>query len=123
MIVKKASKRLFLLTPYKHARADRTDIVTMITTLVRPLVEYCCVVWHPGLPKYLSDDIESIQKRAVTIALGLGDYDETLESLNLESLNERRHNICLEMFKHVSKPDTFIPWSVQQQRVEYTKYF
>ena len=34
-------------------------------SVVRPVLEYACPVWHTNLPKYLCDNIEIIQKRAL----------------------------------------------------------
>ena len=42
-------------------------LVTFYVSCVRPVTEYACTVFHNGLPKYLSDDLEQLQKRALRI--------------------------------------------------------
>ena len=40
-------------------------MVTIYISVVRPVVEYACPVWHTNLPIYLSDNIKMIKNRAV----------------------------------------------------------
>ena len=64
-IVKKAGKISYMLYQLKRAGVNQADLVTIYISVVRPVVEYACPVWHTNLPIYLSDNIEMIQKRAV----------------------------------------------------------
>ena len=61
-MVQKAGKRIFMLY---QAGIRQADMVTIYLTVVRPIVEYACPVWHTNLPTYLSDSIEMIQKIAL----------------------------------------------------------
>ena len=60
-------------------------------TYIRPLLEYCTIIWNPTLKNFI-DKIESVQrnftKRIPTLA-SLS-YLERLDSLQLESLELRR---------------------------------
>ena len=64
-IVKKAAKRVYMLYRLKRAGISRLDLVTVYISVVRPVLEYACPVWHTNLPKYLSDSIEFIQNSAL----------------------------------------------------------
>ena len=66
-IVKKAGKRIYMLYQLKRAGVNKADLVTIYISVVRPVVEYACPVWHTNLPIYLSENIEMIQKRAVRV--------------------------------------------------------
>ena len=68
-IVKKAGKRLYMLRLLKRANADTKRLSTVNTTVVRPVLEYACQVWHINISGYLSDDIERVQRRALRIIL------------------------------------------------------
>ena len=68
-IVKKARKRLYMLRLLKRANADTKALSTVYITVIRPVLEYACQVWHFNIPEYLSDDIERVQKRALRIIL------------------------------------------------------
>ena len=61
-IVKKAGKRLYMLYQLKRAGITQKDLVTVYVSVVKPVLEYACPVWHTNLPQYLSDNIEVIQK-------------------------------------------------------------
>ena len=67
-IVKKAGKRLYMLRLLKRANADTQALSTVYITVIKPVLEYACQVWHFNIPEYLSDDIE-VQKRALRIIL------------------------------------------------------
>ena len=60
-IVKKAAKRVYMLYQLKRAGIRQTDSVNVCVSVVRPVLEYACPVWHTNLPKYLSDNIGMIQ--------------------------------------------------------------
>ena len=63
-IVKKAGKRLYMMYQLKRAGISQSDLVTVYLSVVRPVLEYACPLWHTNLQQYLSDNIERIQKRA-----------------------------------------------------------
>ena len=56
-IVKKAAKRVYMLYQLKRAGISQADFVTVYLSVVRPVLDYACPVWHTNLPKYLSDNI------------------------------------------------------------------
>ena len=49
----------------------------------RPVLEYCAPVFHHALPQYLSDDIERVQKRALSIICPYASYSECLVRFDL----------------------------------------
>ena len=54
-----------MLYRLKRAGITQKDLVSVYVSVVRPVLEYACPVWHTNLPQYLSDNIEVIQKRAL----------------------------------------------------------
>ena len=63
----KASKRLYLLKQLKRAGIIHKDLILFYCNVIRTTLEYSCQLFHYSLPKYLSDEIERIQKRAMRI--------------------------------------------------------
>ena len=59
-ITRKASQRLHLLVLCRRAGIGNNEIKLMYITKIRPVLEYACAAWHPGLCQYLNDDIERI---------------------------------------------------------------
>ena len=91
-ICKKAGERLYALLKRSSIPPDR--LIRVFTTCIRPILEYSCEVWHYCLPQYLSDEIESIQRRALHIIYPDLKYLEAMVIASLQSMFERRANIC-----------------------------
>ncbi len=104
-IVRKANKWLFFLRLLQNACPNREDLTVTYTSLVRPIVEYACPVWHAGLPQYLQKEVETIQKRALTTIYGLAPYEEHLCTSGLLSLKDKHVKICSDLFNEMCKPD------------------
>ena len=70
----------------------------LIVTFVRPILEYCSVVWRPAFQKDIVR-IETVQRRFTKRLSGLSklSYEERLASLNCESLYSRRVKCDLVM--------------------------
>ena len=65
------------LTSLKKCGVQTCDLITVYCSLRRPVIEYASAVLA-NLPKYLSDALEGIQKRALRIILPNLHYDEAL---------------------------------------------
>ena len=61
------SFRIYLLRQLKRAKGDPTQLLCFYSTCIRPVSEYACQVLHNGLPEYLSEELEKIQRRALRI--------------------------------------------------------
>ena len=78
---------------------------------IRPILEYCSSLWLPNLPTYLSDQIESIQKRAIRIiyhATKGMPYLFALSYAGLESLKYRRESQAKDLFNKILDPTSCI---------------
>ena len=64
-IISKARKRVYMIYQLKRAGFNQHDLIRIYVSVIRPVVEYACPVWHTNLLKYLSDNIEIIQKRCL----------------------------------------------------------
>ena len=90
----KASKRLHIIRVLQRGGVPPQDLLHIYYAPVRSVLEYCCVIWHNSLPKYLSKNIEMVQKRALCIILPGTSYSEALAKLNYPRLNDRRTFLC-----------------------------
>ena len=97
--VKKAGKRLYMLYQLKRAGISQSDLVTVYLSVVRHVLEYACPVRHTNLQQYLSDNIESIQKRALRCIFRGASYNEILCNVGLQTLKDRRDCICKKIFQ------------------------
>ena len=90
-----------MLHQLKRAGITQTYLVSVYVSVVRPVLEHACPVWHTNMPQYVSDNIEVIQKRALKcIFPGFG-YAEILRRVNLDTLNVRRDSICQQYFDDI----------------------
>ncbi len=94
-ITKKAGQRIHMLAQIKHAGVPPNDIVAMCCAKIRPILEYACQAWHPGLTEYLSHDIERIQKRALWVIFPKLTYEDALCQSKLVTLAQRCEQFCL----------------------------
>ena len=96
-IVKKANARMELLRKVSNFNPPLEDLKIIYFLFVRSILEQSATVWHSSLTKENSDDIERVQKSAVKIMLGnkyIG-YQKSLEKLDIETLKDRRNQLCL----------------------------
>ena len=70
---------------------DEEMIRKLITTLIRPRLEYAALVWSPNLKKHIRK-LERIQRAASKLPSNMRDmpYEERLKVLNLTTLEQRR---------------------------------
>ncbi|CAB4001956.1 Hypothetical predicted protein [Paramuricea clavata] len=66
-ISSKASKRLYALRILRRNGVQPSDLRTVYCSFIRPVLEYACPVWHTSLPKFLTDELEHIQRCAMVL--------------------------------------------------------
>ena len=98
-VITKARKRLYFLTQLKRAKVGTNELVLFYCTCIRPILEYASPVFHNGLTKYLSNDLEMVQKRAMRITFPWTSYTDALPLAGLQQLDVRRD----ELTKNFSK--------------------
>ena len=90
-----------MLYQLKRAGISQLDLVTVHISVVRPVLEYACTVWHTNLPKYLSHSIALIQNRALKSILPGMSYNDILNDTCLRTLKERRNVLCMKYFAEI----------------------
>ena len=95
-IVKKSNARMELLRRVASFGTSVEDLKTIYFLFVRSQLEQSAVVWHSSLTEENRSDLERVQKSAVKIILGekYKNYENGLDVLGIESLEERRNNLC-----------------------------
>ena len=97
-ICQKARQRIWLLRNMKKSGLTLAELIDAYIKEVRSLLEMAVPVWHSGLTKEESHQIERVQKAALTAIIGQNDlsYRKALELTKLDSLYDRRQKICLK---------------------------
>ena len=104
-IVKKANASMGILRKAANFGASREDLKLIYKLYVRSHLEHSAPVWNSGLTLENSKDLERVQKSAVRIMMG-GQYESyklALAKLDLETLESRRKNLCLNFAKKCLK--------------------
>ena len=83
-IVAKAGKRVYMLYQLKRAGIGHHYLAISV---MRPVSEYTCPVWHTNLNRHLTESIETVQKRALKCIYPGNEYADMLCLTN-------RHFIC-----------------------------
>ena len=100
-IVKKAYCRMELLRKLSSFGAPKGDLKTVYLSFIRSLCEQSSCVWNSSLTVGNEDDLERIQKIAFKIILkdNYINYQNALNILELDTLKERRDQLCLQFAK------------------------
>ena len=81
---------------------------------MRPVTEYACQVFDNSLTKYLSDDLENLQKRALGIIFPHTPYCEALEQAGLAPLYSRIDILTTKLFNDIVKNTSQTPFTLGQ---------
>ena len=108
-ICQKARQKNWMLRRMVKLGLETSTMFDVYTKEVRSILELAVPVWHSGLTKLQSTDIERIQKISFKILLGNNylDYKQACKYLSAQTLEERRVKLCLKFAS--SLPLVFCP--------------
>ena len=98
-VIKKAAKRLYFVVQLKRARVPCNDLWLFYITCVRSVLDYAIPVCYYSLPKYLVNELERGQKRALKMMCACLSYDEALIHIDIAPLSVHHSNICATFFQ------------------------
>ena len=106
-LVKKANARMRLLHKLVDFDVPRDDLKNIYILYIRSHLEQSCQVWHSSLTLENLTDLERVQKNACRIILQEDylTYANALEILGLDSLYDRREELCLSFAKKCCKSE------------------
>ena len=106
-LVEKFHSRLWTLRFLKRSGLEKQKLLELYNSVLRSTVEYCSVVYHSMIPTYLSDKLETLQRRALKIIYGWHeDIDDIMQIKGIQTLADRRENAVTNFAiknEHVSK--------------------
>ena len=108
-IVQNANSKMRMLHLASKFVKDKNDLKHIYKTFIRSRLEFSCELWHSSLSKTNETDIERVQKSALKVILKnkYKDYESALKLLDMESLYERRSNLCLKFAKKCLRIENF----------------
>jgi len=97
----KAASRLHFLRILKESGLKPHHLLHFYLTVIRPVLEYCSVVWHHSLTKAQSETLEAIQRIIYPPTTGMP-YTFALTLPKLPSFRDRREHINRRFFRSIS---------------------
>ena len=97
----KASKRIFVVYQLVRAGISVNDVLSVYCSLIRSILEYACPVWHCGLTKGQSEEIEGVQRRCMRVLFPELSYSDSLQITGLELLCTRRERLVHNLFSEI----------------------
>ena len=97
-ICDKARQKLWIIRRMLQYNLNIETMFDVYIKEVRSILELAVPVWHSGLTRRQSSDIERIQKIAFKIILGVEykNYDQACKMLSTQTLEDRRTKLCLK---------------------------
>ena len=93
---------MFFLLQLKRAKVSRHESKLFYTSYIRSVLTYASPVFFYALPMYLKKDLESVEKRALSIIwTGLA-YREALELTHIDSINDYITSLCKKTFTSIA---------------------
>ena len=112
-LISKINKRMLLLKKILSFGATIEEMVHLWIIYCRSALEKCAVVWSSSLSQQNKDDLERTQKVFAKLVLkkeynddNENAYENALLKLNLQSLEQRRKEVCLNFAKNGIKNNT-----------------
>ena len=109
----KGYRRLWILRNLKKMHANDEQLLDMYIKQCRSILELAVPVWSAGLTKDQSNQIERVQKTALSIILGKErqmSYSDALEKFKLTTLAQRRVSLCDKFVKKSASSEKFNTW-------------
>ena len=107
-----AYARIWMLRRLKLLGATEVELTDVYVKQVRCVVELAVAVWSAGLTKNQAAQIERVQKTVCAVILGdrHTDYKESLDTLDLKTLEERRQELCSKFALKSYRSDKYQHW-------------
>ena len=108
LIISKVNKRMLLLKKALSFGANREEMVHYWIIYCRSVLEQSAELWSSSITQENKEDLERTQKSFAKLVLKneYTDYETALLKLNLQTLEQRRKELCLNYAKKSIKNET-----------------
>ena len=97
----------YFIVQLKRAKVPTAYILICYCACIRQFWNIACQVYHYGLPGYLwlpcylSNAIELVQKRIMSIIYPSLSFDDSLALSGISKLSSRREEACIKLFNEI----------------------
>ena len=123
-MIRKANKKLWMVKRLKNLGANRNDLVDIFVKQIRSILEFGAPVWQSSITYQEKVDIERVQRNFCKIVLGFefASYEKALKFLQLDTLESRRVDLCLNFALKAEKHKKFKHWFKPNLRNDRTRH-
>ena len=101
----------WVLRHLKLAGFSQTELATVYRTVVRPVLDYCAVIYHPMLTDEQDQQVERLQAQALKNIYGYKDsYEIMREKAGVTTHRERRIALCDKFAEKAAQNPRFQAW-------------
>ena len=100
-IIKKTSKKLYLLVQLKRARVPPSGRVLFYKACVCSGIDNAVPVFYNALLQYLKNELVRIEKRALSIILSCTGYTSACGLLGMTPITEHHSLLCSKLFNQI----------------------
>ena len=111
-IEKKAYMRIWYIKRLLQFGVQVEDLIAVYVRQIRSVCEFAVRYWGPMITQGEVRRLEKIQRTVLHVILGnkYTSYREALLKVNLETLEERRKNLCIKFAAKTSEQQKFRHW-------------
>ena len=118
--ISKFRRSLWSLNHLRRANMQNDVLLRVYCTMLRPVVEFCSVVYHPMLTLEMDNDIERLQKTALKIIYGFThSYEVLLELSGICTLKQRREQAFRKFSATIEQSERFNHWLTEVGEGDY----
>ena len=108
---KKFASRIWIIRNLKRAKLGGEKLIRVYCSLIRPCLEYAAAVFHSMLTAGQVLELERLQSIALKTILGWDkSYRSCLAIAKLQSLAERRFELCKRFAQKTNEKERFAHW-------------
>ena len=103
-------KRYWTMIHWKRSGFKGEDLYSLYEVFVRPVIEYCNVVYHPILTTEQAEELEGMQRKIFRLAYGNSSYSGAVREKRVQTLEERREAASDKFVSKAIKTKKFDTW-------------
>ena len=109
-IISKTNCWKYFVPVLKRAVVGQQHFMNVYCTVIRPVLEYAVHAWHPGLIEVQAEQIERVRKQVLRLILPDRSYHDALLATGLQTLAERRVDLCRRFATHLMMDPELRTW-------------
>ena len=115
-------ERWWILFHLRHHGFNQEELVRVYKTVIRPVFDYCAVIYHPMLTDDQDQMLERFQRQALKVAFGSGlTYTELRERAGIQTLRQIRIELSDKFAAKCCDSDRFRHWFPERRKARSSR--